>query len=178
MLRLGTSDELKQWWLLADEERRRVNLSPGEAMYAVYTGLGWSPADAYKEAARDFALPGPTSDAGEWRYAELGVLAEALEQRARVVAYRAWVVEHQALSASAVEQSWSMQKSERVLTTIVGRCMASLEDTSISRSRTVADTLLGAVKELNRMHRIGEKDAEDDAAKTLRVIFSGEERLE
>lgn len=184
--RLGHSDELKKWWLLADRERVRKKLIPAEAMYCVYTAQGMDPGLAVKEAANDFQFDDPEVDRGddtriqEWMIPVFARKAIVLERDPKIIAFRSWIVEHEQLASEVLESVWDAKKAEQVLMEVVEHGRRALNDKMIAGrgAKTASDSILNAVRELNRIHRIGEKDNEDAKEDILRVIFMGADELE
>lgn len=184
--RIGQSDELKRWWILADKERTRKRLLPAEAMYCVYTAKGMDPGLAVKEASLDFVFGDDQIDVAddrrmqEWMIPVYGRKAMELERNPKIVAFRSWITEHERLASEVLEAVWTERKAEHVLMEIVEHGRRGLNEKMIQGrgAKTAIDGVLGAVRELNRIHRIGEKDQNEGPEDVLRVIFMGEDELE
>jgi hypothetical protein len=184
--RLGHSDELKKWWLIADRERVKRKITPAEAMYCVYTARQMEPGLAVAEAAKDFLFNDGIIDAAdetrnqEWMIPVFGRKAMELERMPKIVAFRSWIVEHENLAEEVLESVWNEKKAEQVLMEIVEHGRRTLNDNMMTGrgSKTASDALLNAVRELNRIHRIGEKDSNDTKDEILRVVFMGANELE
>jgi hypothetical protein len=109
-----------------------------------------------------------------------GRKAMELERMPKIVAFRSWIVEHENLAEEVLESVWNEKKAEQVLMEIVEHGRRTLNDNMMTGrgSKTASDALLNAVRELNRIHRIGEKDSNDTKDEILRVVFMGADELE
>jgi hypothetical protein len=153
-------------------------------MYAVYTAGGRSPEDAVEQVLVDFRFGDSEVDvdsvcrAQEWMVPIYAKKAANLESNSKILRFRSWILEHERLVGEVASQIWTARQAERELLLLLRQARSRVLSHGIAGNKTATEAMLSAIKELNRIHRIGERSERDSMENTLKVIFMGEGDLE